>query len=186
MGPGAEGPPRGWKNQRKRDPAADNGILAGDLLSWYRGSVLFMGWEARKQQSDLEWEIAESKAMDVLQRRQGLPCWEAVQMEWGHHKAARVLGKETRIQLQLLLASYAEAESDTTAEESGDTDEEEGSCSHSSAFLARSRSAQPVPSKSVSDGSDTGSGSDCDGWVFDEDGGYGQDEAYELFRWAVE
>ena len=75
----------------------------------------------------------------------------------------------------------------STAEESGDTDEEaEGSCSHSSAFLARSRSAQPVPSKSVSDGSDTGSGSDCDGWVFDEDGGYGQDEAYELFQWAVE
>ena len=38
------------------------------------------GWEARKQKSDLEWEIAESKAMAVLARRQGLPCWEAVQM----------------------------------------------------------------------------------------------------------
>ena len=86
----------------------------------------------------------------------------------------------------MLLASYAEAESDTTAEESGDTDEEEGSCSHSSAFLARSRSAQPVPSELASDDSGAGSGSDCDGWVFDEDGGYGQDEAYELFRWAVE
>ena len=123
--------------------------------------------------------------MAVLARRQGLPCWEAVQMAWGHRKAAGVLGGETRVQLQLLLASYAEPGSDTTAEESGDTDDE-GGCSHSSAFLVRSRSAQPVLSKSVSDGSDTGSGSDCDGWVFDEDGGYGQDEAYELFRWAVE
>ena len=64
-----------------RDPAADNGILAGDVLSWYRGSVMFMGWEARKQKSDLEWEIAESKAMAVLARRQGLPCWEAVQID---------------------------------------------------------------------------------------------------------
>ncbi len=48
-------------------------------------------------------------------------------MGWGHQKAARVLGKETRVQLQLLLASYAEAETDTTAEESGGTEEEEGS-----------------------------------------------------------
>ena len=42
------------------------------------------------------------------------------------------------------------------------------------------------PSKSVSDGSGAGSGSDCDGWVFDDDGGYDLDEAYELFQWAVE
>ena len=69
MGPVAEGPPRNWKGQRKRDPAADNGILAGDVLSWYRGAVMFMGWEARKQRSDLEWEIAKSKAMDILARR---------------------------------------------------------------------------------------------------------------------
>ena len=185
MGPMAEGPPRNWKGQRKRDPAADNGILAGDVLSWYRGSVMFMGWEARKQKSDLEWEIAESKAMAVLARRQGLPCWEAVQMGWGHLKAARVLAKETRVQLRLLLASYAEAESDTTAEESGDTDDE-GGCSNSSAYITRSRSAQPIPSELVSDDSGAGSGSDCDGRVFDDDGGYGQDEAYELFQWAVE
>ena len=38
----------------------------------------------------------------------------------------------------------------------------------------------------VSDDSGAGSGSDCDGWVFDEDGGYDLDEAYELFQWAVE
>ena len=106
-------------------------------------------------------------------------------MEWGHQKAARVLGKETRVQLQLLLASYAEAESDTTAEESGDTDDVDG-CSHSSAYITRSRSAQPVPSELASDDSSAGSGSDCDGWVFDDDGGYGQDEAHELFQWAVE
>ena len=124
--------------------------------------------------------------MAVLARRQGLPCWEAVQMEWGQRKAAGVLGDETRVQLQLLLASYAEAESDTTAEESGDTDEEEGGCAHSSAYITRSRCEQPVPSKLVSDDSGAGSGSDCDGWVFDEDGGYGQDEAFELFQWAVE
>ena len=66
--------------------------------------------------------------MAVLARRQGLPCWEAVQMAWGHRKAAGVLGEETRVQLQLLLASYAEPESDTTGEESGDTEEEEGGC----------------------------------------------------------
>ena len=40
--------------------------------------------------------------------------------------------------------------------------------------------------KLISDDSDAGSGSDCDGWVFDDDGGYNQDEAYELFQWAVE
>ena len=148
-----------------------------------------MGWEARKQRSDLEWSIAKSKAMAVLARRQGLPSWEAVQMEWGQRKAAGVLGGETRVQLQLLLASYAEPESDTAGEESGDTEEEEeeeGGCAHSSAYITRSRCEQPVPSKLVSDDSDAGSGSDCDGWVFDDDGGYGQDEAYELFQWAVE
>ena len=57
---------------------------------------------------------------------------------------------------------------------------------HSSAYITRSRCEQPVPSKLVSDDSDAGSGSDCDGWVFDDDGGYDQDEAYELFQWAVE
>ena len=70
----------------------------------------------------------------------------------------------------------AEAESDTTAEESGDTDDEDG-CSHSSAYITRSRSAQPIPSELASDDSGAGSGSDCDGRVFDEDGGYDQDEA---------
>ena len=59
-------------------------------------------------------------------------------------------------------------------------------CAHSSAFITRSRSKQPVPSELVSDDSDAGSGSDCHGWVFDDDGGYDQDEAYELFQWAVE
>ena len=92
-------------------------------------------------------------------------------MEWGQRKAAGVLGEETRVQLQLLLASYAEPESDTTGEESGDTEEEEGGCAHSSAYITRSRCEQPVPSKLVSDDSDAGSGSDCDGWVFDDDGG---------------
>ena len=132
--------------------------------------------------------MAKSKAMAVIARRQGLPCWEAVQMEWGHRKAAGVLGGETRVQLQLLLASYAEPESDTTGEESGDTDEEEGGCAHSSAYITRSRCEQPVPSKLISgdSGAGSGSGSECDGWVFDDDGGYGQDEAYELFQWAVE
>ena len=186
MGPGAVGPPRDWKGWRKRDPAADNGILAGDVLSWYRGSVVSMDWEARKQRSDQEWEIAKSKAMAVIARRQGLSSWEAVQMEWGQRKAAGVLGEETRVQLQLLLASYAEPESDTTGEESGDTDEEEGGCAHSSAYITRSRCEQPVPSKLVSGDSGAGSGGECDGWVFDEDGGYGQDEAYELFQRAVE
>ena len=38
----------------------------------------------------------------------------------------------------------------------------------------------------VSGDSGAGSGGEYDGWVFDEDGGYGQDEAYELFQWAVE
>ena len=52
--------------------------------------------------------------MAVIARRQGLSSWEAVQMEWGQRKAAGVLGEETRVQLQLLLASYAEPESDTT------------------------------------------------------------------------
>ena len=56
----------------------------------------------------------------------------------------------------------------------------------SSAYITRSRSAQPIPSELVSDDSGAGSGSDCDGWVFDDDGGYDQDEAYELFQWAVE
>ena len=151
MGPIAKGPPRNWKGQRKRDPAADNGILAGDVLSWYRGSVMFMGWEARKQKSDLEWEIAESKAMAVLARRQGLPCWEAVQMQMDRREAARILGRETRVQLRELLVSYATPESDTTGEESGGSDGEEGGCAHSSAFITRSRSKQPVPSELVSD-----------------------------------
>ena len=127
--------------------------------------------------------------MAVLARRQGLPCREAVQVAaWGRRKAAGVLGGDTRVQLQLLLASYAESESDTTGEESGGTDEEEGGCAHSSAFITRSRCEQPVPSKLVSgdSGAGSGSGSECDGWVFDDDGGYGQDEAYELFQWAVE
>ena len=70
--------------------------------------------------------------------------------------------------------------------ESGGTDEEEGGCAHSSAYITRSRCEQPVPSKLVSGDSGAGSGGECDGWVFDEDGGYGQDEAYELFQWAVE
>ena len=47
-----------------------------------------------------------------------------------------------------------------------------------------------VAAELVSGDSDAGSGSDCDGWVFDDDGGYEQDEAYdkfnELFQWAVE
>ena len=147
---------------------------------------MFMGWEARKQKSDLEWEIAENKAMAVLARRQGLPCWEAVQMQMGRREAARILGREAKVQLRELLVSYATPESDTTGEESGGSDEEEGGCAHSSAFITRSRCKQPVPSKLVSDDSDAGSGSDCDGWVFDDDGGYDQDEAYELFQWAVE
>ena len=124
--------------------------------------------------------------MEVLARRQGLPCWEAVQVEMGQRGAARILGREEKVQLRELLASYAAPESDTTSEESGDTDEEEGGCAHSSAFFTRSRSKQPVPSELASDDSGAGSGSDCDGWVFDEDGGYGQDEAFGLFKWAVE
>ena len=108
-------------------------------------------------------------------------------MQMDRREAARILGRETRVQLRELLVSYATPESDTTGEESGGSDgEEEGGCTHSSAFITRSRSKQPVPSKLVSDDSDAGSGSDCDGRVFDDDGGYGQDEAYELFQWAVE
>ena len=66
------------------------------------------------------------------------------------------------MELQLLLASYTEPESDTTGEESGDTpaDGEEGGCAHSSAYIKRSRCEQPVPSKLVSDDSDAGSGSE--------------------------
>ena len=83
-----------------------------------------------------------------------------------------------KVQLRELLVSYATPESDTTGEESGDTDEEEGGCAHSSAYITRSRCEQPVPSKLVSGDSGAGSGGEYDGWVFDEDGGYGQDEAY--------
>ena len=107
-------------------------------------------------------------------------------LRWLPLRRSQAINRHYIPQLQLLLASYAEPESDTTGEESGGTDEEEGGCAHSSAYITRSRSKQPVPSKLVSDDSDAGSGSDCDGWVFDEDGGYGQDEAYELFQWAVE
>ena len=136
-----------------------------------------MVWEARKQQSDREWEMARSKAMEGLARRQGLPCWEAVQMEMGQREAARILGREEKVQLRELLTSYATPESDTTSEESGDTDEEEGGCAHSSAYTTRSRCEQPVPFKLVSGDSGAGSGGECDaGWVFDDDGGYGQDE----------
>ena len=80
-------------------------------------------------------------------------------------KAARVLGGEPKVQLQLLLAGYAEPESDTTGEESGGTAEEEGGCAHSSAYITRSRCEQPVPFKLVSgdSGAGSGSGSECDG-----------------------
>ena len=52
--------------------------------------------------------------------------------------------------------------------------------------MVSTQGKQPPPPSWVSNGSGAGYGSDCDGWVFNEDGGDGQDEAYELFEWAVE
>ena len=68
-------------------------------------------------------------------------------MQMDRREAARILGRETRVQLRELLVSYATPESDTTGEESGGSDGEEGGCAHSSAFITRSRSKQQLTSQ---------------------------------------